>query len=127
KPFTAGPHYVGPIVLLLAFFGVFGVGRRATTGLGVAALLMTLFALGEHLPMVNRPMYELFPLFNAFRVPETWLAGVALVLAVLASYGAYWVQRREATHEAEARKTRWIHGGIGATAAVVALLWVAGP
>lgn len=127
KPFTAGPHYVGPLVLLLAVFGVFGVARRATTGLGVAALLMTLFALGEHLPMVNRPMYELFPLFSAFRVPETWLLPVALVLGVLAGYGAYWVQRREATHEAEVRKTRWLYAGLGATAAVVALLWAAGP
>src|SRR5690606_30928783 len=127
KPFTAGPHYVGPLVLLLALFGVFGVGRRATTGLGIAALLMTLFALGEHLPMVNRPMFELFPLFDAFRVPETWLIAVALVLAVLAGYGAYWVQRREATHEAEVRKTRWLYVGLGAMAAFLALLWAAGP
>ncbi|MDX1418821.1 MAG: hypothetical protein R3181_02535, partial [Rubricoccaceae bacterium] len=127
KPFTAGPHYVGVLVLLLAVYGVFGVARRATTGLGIAALLMTLFALGEHLPLVNRPMYELFPLFSAFRVPETWLAAVALVLAVLAGYGAYWVQRREATDGAEARKTRWLYAGLGGTAALVALLWAAGP
>jgi hypothetical protein len=127
KPFTAGPHYVGPLVLLLALFGVFGVARRATTGLGAAALLMTLFALGEHFPLVNRPMFELFPLFSAFRVPETWLAAVALVLAVLAGYGAYWIQRREVTPEAEARKTRRLYVGFGVALAVVALLWAAGP
>jgi hypothetical protein len=127
KLFTAGPHYVGPIVLLLAVFGVFGVARRATTGLGIAALLMVLFALGEHLPLVNRPMFELFPLFSAFRVPETWLIVVALVLAVLAGYGAYWLQRREATEDAERRKTRWLYVGLGATAAALALLYLAGP
>ena len=127
KTFTAGPHYVGPIVLLLALFGVFGVARRATTGLGVAALLMTFFALGEHLPLLNRPMFEVFPLFKSFRAPETWLAAVAFVLAVLAGYGAYWLQRREATAEAEKRKTRWLYGGLAGMALLLGLLWAAGP
>lgn len=138
KPFTAGPHYVGVLVLLLALFGVFGVARRAPTGLGIAAFVMTLFALGEHLPglyipglgtipSLNEIAFRTIPLFDSFRVPETWLAAVALALAVLAGFGAYWVQRREATPEAEDRKTRWLFVGLAAMFAFVALLWVAGP
>ncbi len=124
KTFTAGPHYVGPLVLLLAVLGVFGVARRASAGLGVAAVLMTLFALGEHLPLVNRPMFELFPLFSSFRVPETWLAAVALALAVLAGYGVYYVQRREATPEAEERKTRWLYAGTGLMLVFLGVLYL---
>ncbi|NNF56888.1 MAG: hypothetical protein HKN04_01475 [Rhodothermaceae bacterium] len=126
KPFTAGPHYVGALVLMLAFLGVFGIARRATTGLGIAALLMTGFALGENLSLLNRPAFELVPLFSSFRVPETWLAAVALMLAVLAGYGAYYVQRREATAEAEARKTRWIYTGLGLGAVLLVGLWLGG-
>src|SRR5690606_8763907 len=124
KTFTAGPHYVGPPVLLLAVLGVFGVARRASAGLGVAAVLMTLFALGEHLPLVNRPMFELFPLFSSFRVPETWLAAVALALAVLAGYGVDYVQRREATPEAEERTTRWLYAGTGLMLVFLGVLYL---
>ncbi|MEO0557129.1 MAG: hypothetical protein AAF170_02980 [Bacteroidota bacterium] len=108
KLFTAGPHYVGPVVLLLALIGLVGVARRSVLAFGVAAVVMTLFALGEFLPLVNRTAFEVLPLFNVFRVPETWLAAVALVLALLAGWGAYYLYRAEATSEAEARKQRWV-------------------
>ena len=127
KTFTAGPHYVGAVVILLAVFGVFGVRRRATTGIGIAAVLMTLFALGENFALLNRPMFAFFPLFDSFRAPETWLAAVALALAVLAGYGVYWLARREATDEAERRKTRWVWTGAGIGLGVLAVLALLGP
>ncbi len=126
KPFTAGPHYFGALTVLLAGFGIFGVGRRATTGLGIAAFLMTLFALGEYLPLVNRPMFAFLPLFDGFRVPETWLAAVAILVAVLAGYGLYYILRREPTHGAEDRKTRWLFGGFTAALVILAILFVMG-
>jgi hypothetical protein len=52
-----------------------------------AALIMTLFALGENLALLNRPMYDWFPLFSSFRVPETWLSVVALFVAMAAGAG----------------------------------------
>ena len=106
KPFTVGPHYVGPVVAFLASLGLVGVARRSVLAFGVSALVMTLFALGDELPIVNRTAFELVPLFSSFRVPETWLAPVALVLALLAGWGAYYIQRTEATPEADARKRR---------------------
>ena len=114
KIFTAGPHYVGPVVAFLAVLGLVGVARRSVIAFGVAALVMTLFALGEFFPLVNRTAFELLPLFNVFRVPETWLAAVALVLALLSGWGAYYLQRTEATQEAETRKRRavLIVGGV---------------
>ena len=126
KIFTAGPHYVGPVVLLLALVGVAGVARRSVAAFGVAALVMAAFSLGQFLPVVNRLAFEAVPLFNAFRVPETWLVGVALVLALLAGWGAYYVQRREATVEAEGRKLRQVGLVGGVLALGVAALWLTG-
>ncbi|CAN5621984.1 YfhO family protein [soil metagenome] len=126
KPFTAGPHYVGPIVLGLAGLALFGVGRRAVIAIGISIGLMMLFALGEYLPLVNRPMFEFFPLFSAFRVPETWLSIVALLLALLAGFGAYYLARREPTPELDARKKRaalWMYGIVAAT---TLLVWFGG-
>jgi hypothetical protein len=84
---TGGPHYVGGVVLALAVLACARYRTPAVSGLGLAALFMTLFSLGEHFPALNRLMFAYFPLFDAFRVPETWLSMVALVLAVLAGIG----------------------------------------
>ncbi|HYE57983.1 MAG TPA: hypothetical protein VD948_05735, partial [Rhodothermales bacterium] len=86
---TAGPHYVGPVVLLLAVVALAASPRRRVAiGLGVAALVMTLFSLGEHFEAFNRVAFDLIPYFATFRVPETWLSMVALTLALLAGLGA---------------------------------------
>ncbi|MBT8065160.1 MAG: YfhO family protein, partial [Gammaproteobacteria bacterium] len=87
KIFTGGPHYVGGIVLMLAGFVVAFARRPGIWGLAIAGLLMVAFSLGENLETLNRLMFEYFPLFDAFRVPETWLSMVALILAVLAGVG----------------------------------------
>src|SRR5690606_17469502 len=60
-------------------------------GFGIASLLMILFALGENFAVLNEVMYNHFPLFNAFRVPETWLSLVAFALAVLAAAALHYV------------------------------------
>lgn len=124
KPFTAGPHYVGPVVLVLAALGLYGVRRRLVVGLGVAAAVMVLLSLGEHFAPLSRLMFEVFPLYSSFRVPETWLAAVALVLAVLAGVGVYYLVRAEATPEAEARKTRAVYVAAGAMGAFLLLMLV---
>ncbi|MDT0632974.1 hypothetical protein [Rubrivirga litoralis] len=126
KPFTAGPHYVGTVVALLALVGVAGVARRSVAAFGVATLLTVLFALGENFPALNRFAFEAIPLFNAFRVPETWLAATVLLLALLAGWGAYYLQRREATTEAEDRKRRIVLIVGAGLAVLVGGLWLAG-
>lgn len=124
KPFTAGPHYVGGIVVALALLALWRWRRPAVWALGIGTGLMLLFALGEHLPLVNRPMFELFPLFDAFRVPETWLSIVALALAVLAGFGLALLGRDERADDA-AQTTRAGYAVWGGVAAVVAVLLLA--
>ena len=126
KPFTAGPHYVGPVVLLLALIGAVGVTRRSVLAFAVAAVVMTGFALGENLPLLNRPAFELLPLFDAFRVPETWLVVVSLLLALLAGWGTYYLQRTEASPEADVRKRRVSYGSGAVLAVLIGGMWVTG-
>lgn len=126
KVFTAGPHYVGPVVMLLALVGAVGVTRRSVLAFAVAVAVMVLFALGENFPLLNRLAFEVVPLFDAFRVPETWLSIVALLLALLAGWGAYYVQRKEATAEAEARKRRVVLGAGAVLTVLIGGLWLTG-
>ena len=87
KTFTGGPHYLGMVTVFFLALGFWKVRDRQTLSLSAGLVAMILFALGENLPLVNKPMYEAFPLFDAFRVPETWLSIVALLAALLAALG----------------------------------------
>ncbi|NBC18790.1 MAG: YfhO family protein, partial [Bacteroidetes bacterium] len=124
KPFTAGPHYVGGVVLLLAILALWRLRTNVVWALGLGTVLMMLFSLGEHFELLNRPMFEFFPLFDAFRVPETWLSIAALALALLAAFGVYYLARPEPTDEASATKTKHIYIVSGGMVGLVLLLIV---
>jgi hypothetical protein len=125
---TAGPHYVGPVVLLLAVVAlVASPRRRVAVGLGVAALVMTLFSLGEHFATFNRIAFDLIPYFDTFRVPETWLSMVALTLAVLAGLGAAALgrERSEGRGEKGAGNDSTDHGQLTADRRAARIAWFA--
>jgi hypothetical protein len=124
KPFTAGPHYFGPTVLLLAGLALAGIKRRVFLGFGIATAFMVLLSLGEHFPILKRAMLQFVPLYDSFRVPETWLAIVALTVAILAGAGLYLLGRREATPEAAERKTMAAFVGVGVLFALLLVFLV---
>ncbi len=119
KPPTSGPHYVGGIIFLLALFAGFSVKKREVRALGIAAIIMTLFSLGHHFKVLNLFMFNYFPLFSSFRVPETWLGIVAMVLAIMAAYGL-----KEAIASISDRTGAWenIFKAIGVGVAVLLVL-----
>ncbi|MFW5972499.1 MAG: hypothetical protein ACOCTG_00790 [Bacteroidota bacterium] len=123
KPFTAGPHYVGGIVLLLAIVALWRLRRNVVYALGIATILMMLFATGEFFPWLNRLMFEYFPLFSSFRVPETWLAIVSLTLAVLAGLGVWYLSHGDETTSDDARRvTTTAYAATGGMIALVLIL-----
>ena len=86
---------------------------------------MTLFSFGENLPALNRLMFNVFPLFNAFRVPETWLSVVAAVVAVLAGLGAAGVRRTAGESPDESkRRTQTVTVVAGAFVLLAAFLYL---
>ena len=129
KPFTEGPHYLGGIVLALAGLAVWRVRSRMVWGLAGAAVATTLFAFGRHAAWINRPLFEYFPFFDAFRAPETWLSVTALVLAVLAGIGLDYALRRDdrpakrRTNASDAR-LRPLLIAFGLTFGLTAVLWI---
>jgi hypothetical protein len=112
KPFTSGPHYAGALVVVLALVALWRGQRNVVLALGIGAILMTLFSLGEFFPLLNRFMFEHFPLFGIFRAPETWLGAVVLALAVLAGLGLAYLGSRRAEDEAKKAKTVYIAFGV---------------
>lgn len=120
KPFTEGPHYVGGIVLWLALLALWRRRERSVWILGFGTLLMILFSLGSYFPLLNRVMFEYFPLFNAFRVPETWLSIAAMGLALLAALGSSWLLDQKRPQTLRPAYQMWL-GVIGG----LLVLWLA--
>ena len=127
KTFTGGPHYAGGLVFLLAGLALWKARSRLVMTLGTTAGIMLLFSLGENLGWFNRLWFSYFPLFDAFRVPETWLIAVVLVLSILAAAGLTYISERENSPNAEALKTRSILMACGAGAGIALIFWLAGP
>lgn len=122
KVFTAGPHYFGGVVLVLAVVATLFYRSRDVAAFATAAVVMTLFALGENLSLLNRPMFDWFPLFSSFRVPETWLSVVALFIAMAGSAGLAGLMESRG-----AKGTPWQHPALrvaGGALALVVLLTV---
>ncbi|MYF63428.1 MAG: hypothetical protein F4183_02910 [Rhodothermaceae bacterium] len=126
KPFTGGPHYAGSIALLLGILAVWRIRSRLAISLGIAGGLMILFSLGHHFGVLNRAMFNYFPLYDAFRVPETWLITVVLVLAALSALGLSYIVRREVSVAAERTKWHGIYIVFGVTGGVLMLLLATG-
>lgn len=126
KPFTGGPHYAGSIALLLGILAAWRIRSRLAISLGIAGGLMILFSLGHHFGVLNRAMFNYFPLYDAFRVPETWLITVVLVLAVLSALGISYIVRREVSVAAERKKWQAIYIVFGVTGGILILLLTTG-
>lgn len=124
KTFTEGPHYVGGVVVALSGLAVWRVESRVTWGLGAGVVATMLFALGKYASWINWPMFEVFPFFDAFRAPETWLSISALGLAILAGIGLDYALRRGQDRQAEGAKTRALLYAFGGVAGLVLLLLV---
>lgn len=91
KSFTSGPHYFGALAFLFFVIGWMKSNHKLKyvfLGPGIAAIL---FSLGENFGLLNNLMFEYFPLFDKFRVPETWLIMALFCFSALAVFGMDWL------------------------------------
>ncbi len=121
KTFTGGPHHLGALAIMMSFIAIWRVRDETTLALTLSAVLIMFFALGENLAIVNRVMFNYFPLFSAFRVPETWLSVLALVAALLGARGLVSI-RRKRNDDSVLSGQPWLRIGGGLAVFLVILL-----
>lgn len=91
KTFTSGPHYAGAFAFLFFVIGVLKSKHALKwvfLGPGIATLL---FSIGEHFALLNNLMFDFFPLFDKFRVPEMWLMVTIFCFSFPAVAGLEWI------------------------------------
>ena len=79
QSFTAGPVYLGAVVVFLFILGLFVVDRRTRYWLLAGTVLSVLLAWGKNFESFNYLIFDLLPGYNKFRA-----VSMALVIAQLA-------------------------------------------
>lgn len=123
KSFTSGPHYFGAFAFLFFVFGL----MKSTHNFkhlflwpGIAAVL---FSLGENFGLLNNLMFEFFPLFDKFRVPETWLIMAVFCFSAISVFGLDWLieEINERSHRGNWKIPLYISSGLAVGVILIAL------
>ncbi|MBR8731296.1 hypothetical protein IX339_000740 [Porphyromonas levii] len=105
QPFTAGPVYIGAIVLLLALFGMMvAKGPMKWSLIGVTALTIML-SWGHNFMWLSELFIDYFPLYDKFRTPSSILVVAEFTLPLFAIWGLVLILREPAfirKHKTEA-------------------------
>ncbi len=82
-PFTSGPFYFGAVICFLFILGVVLVRDPLKWWLVSAVLLLFLISMGKHFGILNRLLFDYFPLFDKFRTPNSALTVAGFFIPIL--------------------------------------------
>ncbi len=86
-PFTDYPNYLGAVTVVFCIIALFLVRDRWKWFLAVTAFIATVVSYGRFFPVLYKPMFELLPYFNKFRVPVMILITQQLSLVAMMGMG----------------------------------------
>ncbi|MEO6132733.1 MAG: YfhO family protein, partial [Saprospiraceae bacterium] len=119
-PFTSGPSYVGASVLFLFVLGLFYIRPSLRWWLLGVTILTILMSMGRHFALLNKPLFDLLPMYNKFRAPSSILSVTALIIPIGAALGLGGFIKG---HQKSFQRPIWIALGIvGGLCLLVALL-----
>lgn len=113
KIFTSGPHYLGIAAAGFAGIALIFVRTRMVAALGISLAFVLAFSLGENLAFLNHLMFDFFPMFSAFRVPETWLIAAVFIAALLGAVGMNYALQKWKSEDGLPRAI-YVFAGLGA-------------
>ncbi|TAK67343.1 MAG: hypothetical protein EPO24_00590, partial [Bacteroidetes bacterium] len=87
KPFTNSTVYIGLVPLFLGIIALFYKRNRVTMYLAFFSLFVMVLSWGKHLPILYDLMFNYFPFFNKFRVPDMILHLIPFTFGILALFG----------------------------------------
>ena len=84
---TDAANYTGIVVFVLAIVGIFTLWKRdrLVPPLTIITIFAILLSFGGNWPILFRPMFNFFPLFNKFRAPMMALVLMQLAFPILAA------------------------------------------
>ena len=123
QPYTAGPTYIGAIVIFLALLGLLLADNRNRWWVVVATLLAILMSWGYHAMWFTELCFKYLPLYNKFRAVSTALVVVEWSAPLLAGVALWQIYQK---WEDKKFLTRKIAIAAGVTAGVCLIFAIAG-
>ena len=123
QPYTAGPTYIGAIVIFLALLGLLLADNRNRWWVLIATLLAILMSWGYHAMWFTELCFNYLPLYNKFRAVSTALVIVEWSAPLLAGVALWQIYQK---WEDKKFLTRKIAIAAGVTAGVCLIFAVAG-
>lgn len=128
QPMTAGPVYIGAVIIFLFVLSLFtlkGPFKYASLAVSLLALLL---AWGEHLPWLTNAFLDYFPGYNKFRTVSMILVILELTLPMLAFVGlASWLTRVKEEGGMDRGTKRALFYAAGITLGLALLIALMGP
>ncbi|HEY0298234.1 MAG TPA: YfhO family protein [Arachidicoccus sp.] len=84
QPFTAGPTFVGTLIVLLALLGWFVTKSKHRWWILTTTVFFIFLAWGGHFLPFNELMLKYFPLYNKFRAPNMTMVIPTMLLPLMA-------------------------------------------
>ncbi|MGY3055736.1 hypothetical protein ACVWYG_003957 [Pedobacter sp. UYEF25] len=122
KPFTQGGYYFGAIICFLFVFGLFAVKGPLKWWILITTALFILLSFGKNFPFVSDLFFDYFPLYNKFRVVESILAVVGLMVPILAILAVKEAQEGKQDQQVLIKQLKWSAGITGGFALIVAVV-----
>lgn len=110
-PFTSGPIYFGAVIFFLFLMGITLVKGPVKWWLALGTLFTFMLSMGSNLEWFNRPIFDLVPLFNKFRTPNSVLGVTSVLVPALGLLAANRIIKGEVSNK-EVMRSLMISGGI---------------
>lgn len=121
-PFTSGPVYFGAILVFLCILGGFILKGKLKWWLVLTILLTFILSMGSHFPVINRLLFDYFPMYNKFRAPSSVLTVTALFIPMLALLGLRDIHREKLKQADTLKALYWSVGIAGGLCLILAIL-----
>ena len=86
---TGGPSYFGAVAFFLFLLGAFSVKGRMKWWIVAGVLLTMMLSMGKNFPVINRLIFDYFPMFNKFRTPNSVMSVTTIFIPLLGMLGLY--------------------------------------
>ena len=123
QPYTAGPTYIGAIVIFLALLGLLLADNRDRWWILAATILAIFMSWGYHAMGLTKLFFNYLPLYNKFRAVSTALVVVEWSAPLLAGMGLWQMWKK---WEDKKYLTRKIAIATGVVASLCLIFAVAG-
>lgn len=110
-PFTSGPIYFGAVIFLLFLMGLPLVKGPVKWWLALGTLFTFMLSMGSNLEWFNRPIFDLLPLYNKFRTPNSVLGVTSVLVPALGLLAVNRIIKGEVAKQ-EVMRSLMISGGI---------------